>query len=112
MTTNSCIFCSILSQEISAPIIAHNDDVFVIKDINPKAPVHYLIMPKKHIHSLQEMEQSDAHLTASLFMMAQQLAATLPDKSCRLIMNNGKNSGQKVFHMHLHFLSGKTMTDF
>ena len=112
MHTNECIFCSILSQKIPAPIIAENDAVFVIKDINPKAPIHYLIITKKHIHSLQQMAQTDAHLTTSLFLMAQHLAEKTPDNSCRLIMNNGATSGQSVFHMHVHFLAGKIMTDF
>lgn len=110
--SDQCIFCSILSAKIPAPIIAQTDDVFVIKDINPKAPIHYLIITKKHIPSLNDMQQTDIHLTSSLLSMAQQLAQTAPDNACRLIINNGTVSGQSVFHMHMHFLSGKTMTDF
>lgn len=112
MKIEQCIFCAILSQTIPAQIIAQNDDIFVIKDINPKAPIHYLLITKKHIHSLQAMEHDDSFLAASLFAMAQKLTLELPNPSCRLIMNNGAPSGQSVFHMHMHLLSGKAMTDF
>lgn len=112
MQKEQCIFCSIISQKIPAPIIAQNDDVFVIKDINPRAPTHYLLITKKHISSLNTLESTDMHLTQSLFSMAQELAQTMPNQSCRLIINNGKTSGQSVFHLHMHFLSGKKMVDF
>ena len=108
-----CIFCKIISKEIPTTIIEENDDVLVIQDLHPKAPVHYLIIPKKHIVNVKEMDQQDAVYTAKMMLIAQQLSKNLSgDQSFRLIMNNGAGSGQSVFHMHMHFLSGKQMGDF
>ncbi len=112
MQKNSCIFCSIVAKTIPAQLIAENDQCIVIKDIHPKAPVHYLIISKKHITCLQEMNSEDAPVAADL-LMAQQLSQTLPQpQAFRLLMNNGADAGQSVHHIHLHFLSGKKLTDF
>jgi histidine triad (HIT) family protein len=109
----SCIFCKIIAQTIPAKIIAQTPDVLVIQDITPKAPIHYLILPKKHIENIGTIQPSDAPLMASLMFMAQELATTLPGHgSFRLISNNGAHSGQSVFHLHFHFLADKTMNDF
>jgi len=113
MSAQDCIFCKIIHKEIPAKIVAENDDIVVIEDIHPKAPVHYLIMPKKHIVNVSELQEQDSHYVAKMMLMAQELSKTLSgDQSFRLIMNNGASSGQSVFHMHCHFLSGKKMTDF
>lgn len=113
MKNQNCIFCKIISGEISAKIIAQNDDVFVIQDRSPKAPIHYLIMPKTHIENIQGLHEKDSHYISKMILMAKQLSENLlGSQSFRLIMNNGTDSGQSVFHMHYHFLSGKKMTDF
>ena len=113
MQKNSCIFCSIVAQTIPAQIIAENEQCIVIKDIHPKAPIHYLIISKKHITCLQEMNIEDAPIAADLFLMARQLSQTLPQpQAFRLLMNNGADAGQSVHHIHLHFLSGKKLSDF
>jgi len=113
MISQDCIFCKIINKEIPAKIVAENDDVFVMQDINPKAPVHYLIMPKKHIVNIKELHDSDSHYMSKMMLMARELSKKLPgDGSFRLIMNNGAGAGQSVFHMHCHFLSGKKMLDF
>jgi histidine triad (HIT) family protein len=113
MTASSCIFCAISAKTIPATIIAENDHVMVINDIHPKAPTHYLIIPKKHVESLCTMDQEDLSLMTHAMQMAHTLAHHLPSPaSCRLIMNNGKESGQSVFHAHIHFLSGKKFSDF
>ena len=113
MSAQDCIFCKIIHKEIPAKIVAENDDIVVIQDIHPKAPVHYLIIPKKHIVNVSELQEQDSHYVAKMMLMAQELSKTLSgDQSFRLIMNNGASSGQSVFHMHCHFLSGKKMTDF
>jgi len=109
----NCIFCKIISGEIPATIIAQNDDVLVIQDRAPKFPVHYLIIPKMHIENVQDLQEADSHLVGKMMLMAKELSKKLSgSQAFRLIMNNGVDAGQSVFHMHCHFLSGKKMTDF
>jgi len=113
MNTQDCIFCKIISKEIPTKIIAQNEDVLVMQDISPKAPVHYLILPKKHIVNVKQLEEQDSHYVSKMILMARKISEKLSgDGSFRLIMNNGAGAGQSVFHMHCHFLSGKKMTDF
>ena len=108
-----CIFCKIIQKQLPAKIIAENDEVIVIQDIAPKAPIHYLIIPKKHIQDVQSIEQEDKGLVGSLFLMAKELSGKLAGSGAfRLIVNNGADAGQSVFHVHSHFLSGKKMLDF
>lgn len=109
---SDCIFCKIIAQQIPAKLIAENDSVLVIQDIAPKAPIHYLIIPKKHIKDIASMTPQDAGLANAMFMMAQELSKKLSgSQSFRFVINNGSESGQSVFHLHAHFLSGKKMLD-
>ncbi len=108
-----CLFCKIINKELPATIIDENDDVVVLKDIAPKAPVHYLVIPKKHIKDIQSIQKEDANLVAKILFMVQKISKKLPgSQAFRLIVNNGSDVGQSVFHMHWHFLSGKKMQDF
>jgi histidine triad (HIT) family protein len=105
---STCIFCSIIARKIPATIVKETKDILVIKDINPKAPIHYLIITKKHIENIQALEPGDKELVAQLPYMAQELSRDLPaPHAFKLVSNNGKDAGQHVFHMHIHFLSGK-----
>ena len=107
-----CLFCKIINKEVPAKIIDENQDVLVIEDIAPKAPVHYLIIPKKHIKDIQAIKEEDADLMAKILFVAQKLAQKLSgSQSFRLVVNNGEDAGQSIFHMHWHFLSGKKMLD-
>lgn len=109
---NTCIFCKIIAQEIPAKVIAQNDHVLVIQDIAPKAPIHYLIITKKHIPDISSLTPHDNTLINSIIAMSQELARHLSgSQSFRLVNNNGSDSGQSVFHLHFHFLSGKKMLD-
>jgi histidine triad (HIT) family protein len=107
-----CVFCAIINGSIPAKIIQNTDTIVVIEDIAPKAPIHYLIIPKKHIHDVSTMAPDDAKVVGEMFIVAQQLAHQLSgSQSFRLVCNNGPEAGQTIFHLHVHFLSGKTMLD-
>jgi len=106
-----CVFCKIIAGDIPAQIVAENAEVIVIKDINPRAPLHYLIIPKKHISDIRALVPDDHHLAGSLLMMAQELSQQDPNaREFRLVSNNGATVGQVVFHIHLHFLAGKVLS--
>ena len=106
MSDASCIFCKIISREIKSEIIKENDQVIVVKDINPQAPVHYLVIPKKHFINLLEFDD-DKELASSVMAMARDLGKSLKKpQAFNFISNNGSEVGQSVFHMHWHFLSG------
>ena len=108
-----CLFCKIIDRTIPAVIVAENDHVIVIQDRAPKAPVHYLIIPKKHVADIVSLSASDLSLGQAMFSMAQQLSKALPGNGdFRFIINNGSGAGQSVFHLHGHFLAGKKMADF
>lgn len=108
----NCVFCKIVTQELPAQVVDEDRDCIVIEDIAPKAPVHYLIIPKKHIESLHAAQPEDVQLLGNLMLMAKKIGQQLPDpKAFGLIINNGEEAGQSVLHLHCHFLSGKRMTD-
>ena len=100
---SECIFCSIVKGAIPAEIIASTDKVIVIKDKYPKASIHYLIIPKSHYRTLQELD--DAVVLGELLQMARSIASSNPAlQEFKLLINNGYSAGQRVFHVHMHFL--------
>lgn len=102
----NCIFCKIASGSIKTDIIDETENLMVIKDINPQAPIHYLIIPKEHIVDIQSMSKENLLLGSEFFQIAQKLSKNLPgDSSFKLINNNGYAAGQRVFHFHVHFLA-------
>ena len=108
-----CIFCKIIARELPSTIVAENDSVIVIKDIAPKTPTHLLIIPKKHIADLRDVQSADTMMLADMLLMAQELSKKIEHPGAfRLLFNNGPEVGQAVLHMHAHFLAGKRFTDF
>lgn len=105
------VFCKIINKEIPAEIIAEEEDWLAIKDIHPQAPVHVLIIPKKHIDSLAKITEAEAELVKKLLIATNQVAKQLglDEKGFRLIINQGEHSGQLVPHLHLHLIGGKSL---
>jgi histidine triad (HIT) family protein len=112
-TDDRTLFEKIIARDIPANIVFEDDDVIVIKDISPKAPIHLLIIPKQRITSIAKLQQGDQMIAGKLLLVAQMLSQTVPGaQDFRLIANSGASSGQSVFHLHMHFLAGKKMGGF
>jgi histidine triad (HIT) family protein len=104
-----CIFCKIIEKKEPAEIIYEDGYVIVFKDINPQAPIHYLIVPKKHITGVHTMKEDDIEIVGYMLLIARKIAEKLEvnDKGYRLVLNVGKDGGQSIMHLHLHFLAGR-----
>jgi len=103
-----CIFCKIIEKKIKADIVFENKDVIVFKDIKPSAPVHCLVVPKKHIQSIAHLEHGHKEVLAEIIYAAKDVAKNLGLKGYKLVFNVGKEGGQVVDHLHLHLLGGWT----
>lgn len=108
---DGCLFCKIAAGEIPCKKAYEDDQVLAFYDINPQAPTHVLIIPKKHIESVLELAPTDDALLAHVFRVAQQLAGELgvANDGFRLVFNTGVNGGQTVMHMHMHMLGGRAL---
>jgi len=102
-----CLFCKIIKREIPADIVYEDDKVLAFKDIYPKAPFHFLIVPKKHIPSVDHVGLQDRGLMGDLILAAQKIAKEKKLKGYKLLINVGRPAGQMIDHLHLHLLSGK-----
>ncbi|PIS42633.1 MAG: histidine triad nucleotide-binding protein [Candidatus Kerfeldbacteria bacterium CG08_land_8_20_14_0_20_40_16] len=104
----NCIFCSIAQKKSPTEIIYEDDQMIAFRDINPKAPVHILIIPKEHIASLNDLNESNSSLLGKLILQAKNLARQqgIAKSGYKLIFNCGKDAGQLVNHIHLHLLGG------
>ncbi|MDD3773817.1 MAG: histidine triad nucleotide-binding protein [Patescibacteria group bacterium] len=104
----NCIFCKIIKKEIPAKIHYEDKDIIVIKDANPKAPIHLLIIPKIHFKSLNEIKSKNQKLLGKLLLTAQKISRKekFDQNGYKIIINTGENAGQSVEHLHLHLLSG------
>lgn len=104
----SCIFCQIAGGDVDSEFVYKDDEMVAFNDINPEAPVHILIVPTKHISSLNEAETNDAQLLGRLLLRAAQIARVKKiDKGYRLVVNVGREAGQTVDHIHIHLLGGR-----
>lgn len=103
-----CLFCSIAAKKIPATITYEDEHVVAFEDINPKAPIHNLIIPRKHIATINDLTDEDYPLVGHLYKVAKQIAHNLDIQEIgyRTVMNCNKGAGQEVFHIHLHFLGG------
>ena len=108
-----CLFCKIAAGEIPAAKVYEDDEVLAFKDIAPKAPVHVLIIPKKHLTSLAEAADADAALLGHIQVLASRLAQELgvAESGFRVVSNSGPDSGQEVAHLHYHLLGGERLGD-
>lgn len=106
-----CLFCKIVSGDLPAEIIYQDDKVAAFADINGQAPHHYLIIPRKHIATLNDVEEADGPLLGHMMQTAQRLAKQLDisEQGFRTVMNINAEGGQTVFHIHLHLLGGRQM---
>ena len=106
-----CLFCKIVAGQIPATIVYQDEEVVAFKDINPQAPQHILLIPKRHIPSMAELTLEDGPLLASLFTTASKLAHDLKlEQGYRFVTNVGPHAGQSVFHLHFHLLGGRPMS--
>ncbi len=104
---SKCIFCKIINKDIPAKIIYEDNDFLAFYDINPKAPIHFLIIPKLHIESLQHLQSEHTNLIGRLIIKANEIATNLGLEGYKTHINTGVKGGQEVFHLHIHILGSK-----
>jgi histidine triad (HIT) family protein len=111
MSEQSCLFCRIVAQEIPADFVYQDEQCVVIRDLNPQAPTHLLVIPKEHLESLDDASQKDEALLGHLLRVAARVANSegLAEGGYRTVINNGAGAGQSVFHLHVHVLGGRPM---
>ncbi|MBN1560207.1 histidine triad nucleotide-binding protein [candidate division KSB1 bacterium] len=109
----NCLFCGIAQEEIPARIIYKDDDVMAFHDISPKAPYHILIIPRKHIATLNDMREEDIPLVGKIIHCAKEIAAQIgiAERGYRLILNCNDEGGQVIYHLHCHLLGGRRLRD-
>ena len=110
---SDCLFCKIVAGEITSDIIYEDDKVIAFRDINPKAEIHLLVIPREHIASLNELGPEQDALIAHMMRLIPQLAKSQGlDAGFRTIINTGKGGGQIIFHLHMHLMGGKDLPGF
>jgi histidine triad (HIT) family protein len=110
---DDCIFCKIIQGEIPCGKVYENDKVLAFNDINPMAPVHVIIVPKKHITTLMDIDAAGINVSGDLIAAAQEVARIkgVNEKGFRTVINCNAEGGQVVFHLHMHLLGGRKMQD-
>ena len=109
--TADCLFCKMVSGTIKPNTVYEDDEILAFKDINPQAPMHVLVIPKRHVATLNDLGSGDANLMGKLILAAARIAkeAGLAESGFRTVMNCNADAGQSVFHVHLHLLAGRVM---
>lgn len=107
-----CIFCKIAAGDIPATLVYQNEEVLAFRDLNPQAPTHILVIPKKHIATTNDIMANDAALIGNMYLAAKQIAKAegIAESGYRTVMNCNRGAGQTVFHIHLHLLGGRPMS--
>ncbi len=108
---SDCLFCKIVSGEISCDKLYENDKLVAFRDIEPKAPTHILVIPKKHIRSINELEISDQNLAGEILLAAKEIASieNIESSGYRTIFNTNSDGGQTVYHIHMHVMGGRQL---
>jgi histidine triad (HIT) family protein len=108
---SDCLFCKFVSGEITPDVVYDDPDVLAFRDVNPQAPTHILVIPKRHISTLNDLDSGDAELVGKLYLAAQQVAQDegIAEPGYRTLINCNAEAGQSVFHIHLHLLGGRPM---
>lgn len=111
MNNDDCLFCKILRGDIPADIVHESDAAIAFRDVNPQAPTHVLIIPRKHVATINELHADDSALVGELFLAAKLVAKDegIAEDGYRVAMNCNEAAGQTVFHLHLHLLGGRQM---
>jgi histidine triad (HIT) family protein len=111
MPENDCLFCRIIAGDVPSSIVLQDEASIAIRDVNPQAPTHILVIPREHIESLDDASQKDEALLGHLLRMAARIANQegLSEGGYRTVINNGEGAGQSVFHLHVHVLGGRPM---
>jgi histidine triad (HIT) family protein len=111
MATTECIFCKIVAGELPATVVRQDEHTLAFRDINPQAPTHVLVVPKRHIPAVDALEEGDAELVGRLVLAAKEVARQegISGAGYRLVFNNGPAAGQSVDHIHLHVLGGRQL---
>ena len=104
-----CLFCKMVRGEIKPKVEYEDSEILAFHDINPQAPVHVLVIPKRHIEKVEALEAGDIGLAGKLLYQAKQIAVQRGWQDYRIVFNNGAEAGQSVFHIHLHLLGGRQM---
>ncbi|MBN1219749.1 MAG: histidine triad nucleotide-binding protein [Anaerolineae bacterium] len=109
--TEDCIFCKIVAGKVGGPPLYQDDEMTAFKDINPQSPTHILIVTNQHLASLNEATEADQAVLGRLLLLAAKLAKDegIAEQGYRLVINNGREAGQEVFHLHLHLMGGRKM---
>jgi histidine triad (HIT) family protein len=107
-----CLFCKIVRREIPATLVYEDDRVVAFNDINPQAPTHVLVIPRKHIASLDDLNEEDAAIVGITIVRVSEIARTLKlnGEGYRVVANHGEDAGQTVFHIHFHLLGGRNLS--
>ena len=107
--SDNCLFCKIINGDIPSGKLYEDDDIYAFRDIAPQAPIHFLVIPKKHIGGPAEVASEDEQLMGKMIRVAGKIAKDEGIDHYRLVYNNGEEAGQTVFHIHMHVLGGRSL---